>query len=90
MELCWTRRARGHWLWDYEDEVPLVEETESYIVGYGPTENPLTAFAVNSPRMTLSQSERDGLVAQHGAADLWVYQIGTYSRSGALFLSHIQ
>jgi len=90
MEVCWTRRARGHWLWDYEDEIPLVEEAETYMVGYGPIGSPLTAFTANSPRITFSQNERDGLVAQYGPANLWVYQIGTYSRSGALFLSHIQ
>lgn len=89
VEICWTRRARGHWLWDYADEIPLVEETERYIVGYGPVEAPFAAFTTNEPRMLLDRVDREDLVLQHGNADLWVSQIGTYARSSALFLLHL-
>ena len=35
LRLCWTRRARGSWLWLDGAETPLVEETERYLVSYG-------------------------------------------------------
>jgi len=89
IEICWTRRARGHWLWDYADEIPLVEEVERYLVGFGPVEAPFAAFTTYEPRFSLSQSEREGLVQLHGTANLWVAQIGTYVRSNALFLSQL-
>lgn len=88
LEICWTRRARGQWAWDYHGDVPLVEETERYIVGYGAIEAPLSALETNEPRIIISQAQRAELVDLHGAADLWVYQVGTYARSAALWLAH--
>ncbi len=87
IELSWTRRARGQWLWDYGVDVPLVEESENYMVGYGPADDPHTTFATSLPKFTLSQSERDDLIAEHGTADLWVVQVGTFSRSNPLLLA---
>lgn len=89
LDLCWTRRARGHWRWEAEGEVPLIEETEAYLVGYGLPDAPMAAFSVNEPRLTLNQAERSNLIAQHGPADLWVRQVGTYASSNALFLTRI-
>lgn len=87
VELCWTRRARGHWRWDFEDEVPLVEEAESYVVGYGDPAAPMAAYSTSAPRMVFTHSERQSLISQYGSADVWVRQIGTYARSGALLLT---
>ncbi len=86
-ELSWTRRARGHWHWDTQGEVPLVEESERYLVGYGPVDAPHNAFSVNEPHIVLSQAQRDELVSTHGPAKLWVRQVGTYSDSNALLLA---
>ncbi|MGB3472147.1 MAG: phage tail protein [Erythrobacter sp.] len=86
-EFCWIRRARGQWQWDAQGEVPLVEESEEYLVGYGPTSSPFAAFSVTEQRLVLSESERNALVSQHGAATLWVRQVGTYSSSNALQLA---
>ena len=38
--LQWTRRARGAWHWVDELATPLVEPTESYLVGLGDTAQP--------------------------------------------------
>ncbi|MEM7688581.1 MAG: phage tail protein [Pseudomonadota bacterium] len=89
IEWCWTRRARGQWVSSDGVEVPLVEESESYAVGYGPVDAPHTAFAISEARFILSPSQRAELVSTHGAADLWVQQIGTFARSSALWLSHL-
>ena len=89
LEMCWTRRARGQWRWDAEGEVPLIEETEEYRVGYGPTNAPHTAFSADAPALTLSQNEQTSLLTAYGPADLWVRQVGTYSSSDALFLTHL-
>ena len=85
--LCWTRRARGQWTWPDGVEVPLVEENESYTIGFGPTETPFASWAVSEPEFYLSASERDTLLAAHGPSNLWVKQVGSYGASPALLLA---
>jgi hypothetical protein len=89
-ELCWTRRARGHWRWDDSVDVPLVEEREAYLVGYGPTAAPFTAWSLREARLRLSQAERAVLLATYGPAPLWVKQVGTFDLSHALCLAEIR
>ncbi len=86
LELCWTRRARGQWRWDEAGEVPLVEEQELYLVGYGPTDAPYIAWPTASARLILSPGEQAEMLANHGFGELWVRQTGTYSQSNALRL----
>ncbi|OBV09955.1 phage tail protein [Erythrobacter dokdonensis] len=88
-ELCWTRRARGQWRWEDLVEVPLVEEQEQYLVGYGPALSPFVAWSVNEPRFELALEERSLLISTHGTAALWVRQIGTFGQSHPLFLAHL-
>lgn len=88
-DLCWTRRARGQWLWPEASEVPLVEEQQSYTVGYGPCEMPFATWSLDSPRFLLSLPERAALLTEFGAASLWVRQIGTFGQSTPLFLASI-
>ncbi|MEM8724611.1 MAG: phage tail protein [Pseudomonadota bacterium] len=85
--LCWTRRARGKWLWEDRVEVPLVEEQESYLVGFGPTSAPFQTWIVTKPEIVFSQSQRADLTAQFGAGPVWVKQIGTFDHSAALFIT---
>ncbi|MEM1194805.1 MAG: phage tail protein [Pseudomonadota bacterium] len=89
LSLCWTRRARGQWRWDTEGEVPLVEETEAYLVGYGPVDSPLTAYSVTEPRLVLTEAEQTALVFTNGPGSVWVKQVGTFSSSNALFLTEL-
>ena len=89
LSLQWIRRARGQWRWDVDGEVPLVEQEESYMVGYGPIEDPFAVFAVSEPLLILTQAEQQTLILDYGPANLWVRQVGTYSRSNALYLTSL-
>ncbi|EDL49047.1 phage tail protein [Erythrobacter sp. SD-21] len=84
--LRWTRRARGQWLWPDEVDLPVVEETESYEVGYGPVTFPLEKWVVAAPWLQISSETVIGLLASHGSQGLWVRQIGDTSRSRAIAL----
>ncbi|MEO1731804.1 MAG: phage tail protein [Pseudomonadota bacterium] len=89
LSLQWIRRARGQWRWDVDGEIPLVEEEESYVVGYGPIEDPFAVFAVSEPLVIFTQADQEALISDHGPANLWVRQVGTYSRSSALYLTSL-
>ena len=88
-KLLWTRRARGNWRWSETSEVPLVEEQESYLLGYGPCDAPLILFALEQPRYVLTPAQRTDLIANYGAQDLWVRQVGTFGQSSPLFLTSL-
>ncbi|MDJ0642781.1 MAG: phage tail protein [Erythrobacter sp.] len=86
--LCWTRRARGQWMWKDYVETPLVEEQESYLVGFGPPASPHRTWAVNLPEIEFSLGDRVELMSLYGAGPLWVRQVGTFDQSNALLLTH--
>ncbi len=88
-ELCWTRRARGQWLWQDYIDTPLIEESESYLVGVGPPANPDVSWQTNSPSMALSSTEVANLIQSHAGADVWVCQLGTYGNSPATKIATI-
>lgn len=83
----WTRRARGQWRWEDSVEVPLVEEREAYLAGYGPVEAPFASWSPEASSLRLTLAERVALVANHGPAALWVKQIGTFDHSQPLRLA---
>lgn len=85
-DLSWTRRARGQWQWHDAVETPLIEQTESYLLGIGPAESPAVQWTVDSPHLTLSAAAMDGLRRDYPGQTLWVCQIGTFSRSAPLVL----
>lgn len=85
----WTRRARGQYRWDDNVDVPLVEEREAYLVGFGPTEAPHAVWQPADPTLQLTSAARANLVAAHGPGPLWVRQIGTFDRSAALLLASL-
>ena len=85
----WTRRARGQWRWDDGVDVPLVEEREAYLAGYGPETAPVASWALSEPWLDLSAAEASALIASHGPADLWVRQVGTYDQSPPLLLASL-
>jgi hypothetical protein len=85
----WTRRARGGWRWDDGVDVPLVEEREAYLVGFGPVETPFAAWERNLPLLDLTAAERAQLIALHGPGFLWVRQVGTFDQSPPLLLAHL-
>jgi hypothetical protein len=83
----WTRRARGHWRWEDGVEVPLVEERQAYVVGFGPTQAPHVAWQTETPSLRLTAAELAELLGTHGPGTLWVKQIGTFDRSAPLLLA---
>jgi hypothetical protein len=83
----WTRRARGQWGWNDGVDVPLVEERESYLVGFGSVDAPFQSWVRDAPWLRLTAAERAALIATHGPAALWVKQLGTYGQSPALLLA---
>jgi hypothetical protein len=85
----WTRRGRGQWRWGDSVEVPLVEERELYVVGYGPPEAPHVAWSRGEPWIRLTDNELSGITATHGPGTLWVRQIGTFDQSRALLLANL-
>lgn len=89
LTLAWTRRARGGWLWlDGVDE-PLVEETEAYLVTYGPLASPIAMWNVTTPSLTLAAATLGSLAASHAGGPFYAQQIGTYGMSDALYLTHL-
>lgn len=87
LELCWIRRARGGWSWQGTVEVPLNEQVESYEVGIGDPAAPVMAWDVPTPSLIIGAAELAQLQADHPAQPIWVRQVGSYSRSPALFLT---
>ncbi|NBB24086.1 hypothetical protein GVM20_02985 [Porphyrobacter sp. SLTP] len=85
----WTRRGRGQWRWEDSVEVPLVEEREAYLVGYGPVDAPHAAWQRDAAWLRLTLAERTALIAAHGPAPLWVRQVGTFDRSLPLLLASL-
>lgn len=83
----WTRRARGQYRWEDGVEVPLVEEREAYLFGFGPAEAPNAMWQANAPALALTSAERANLIAAHGAGPVWVRQVGTFDHSPPLLLA---
>lgn len=88
-EFCWTRRARGHWRWQFASDVPLVEQSEAYLVGFGSTDTPHQVWQVTDTRYEMSSAERADLLNNYGPDKLWVKQIGTFGLSSPLLLANL-
>jgi len=85
--LRWTRRSRGSWLWLDGVEAPLQEQSELYLVGYGPIDAPVASWQVNVAEMSLSASQWVTLEEALPASGFWVRQIGTYAQSLPLLIA---
>lgn len=85
--LCWIRRARGAWGWRDGVDVPLVEQTESYLVGLGPVSAPDLQWEVSSPTLLLDPATVASLASTHSGAAIWVRQIGNHALSYPLLLT---
>jgi hypothetical protein len=89
LRLCWTRRARGAWLWVDGAETPLVEETERYQVDFGPIGAPLASWIVTTNQLVLSAATRTSLQAQLANGPLNVRQSGSYAASEPAFIANL-
>lgn len=86
MAFCWTRRARGAFLWEGTVEPPLVEQAELYEVGLGNPDQPLLTWQTAVPRLDIDGPSLAALAAAHSGEPLWVRQIGSFARSLPLHL----
>ncbi|MCJ2189129.1 phage tail protein [Novosphingobium beihaiensis] len=86
LRLNWTRRARGGWQWQDGIDMPLVEQTESYIVTLGPDDAPVALWPVSTPKLDISSAQLAALSALAPAGVLRVRQQGTHALSPALQL----
>lgn len=86
---CWIRRSRGSWSWPEGVEVPLVEQSEAWLVGAGPVENPLRQWHTDRPELVLADADYIALLGAAAGAALWVRQIGSAALSLPLLLGHL-
>ena len=84
--LSWTRRARGGWQWQDGVDMPLVEQTEAYLVTLGPLDTPAAMWPVNAPQLDISAAMLSGLSASTPGGELHVRQQGTHDLSAPLLL----
>lgn len=87
--MCWTRRARGAWLWIDGAETPLVEETERYLVTYGDAASPISSWTVSFAEIDLPASQLADLGASLPDGAFHVRQLGSYAVSEPLFLTQL-
>jgi Putative phage tail protein len=89
LRLCWTRRARGAWLWPDGADVPLVEEIERYQVDYGPVGAPIASWNVTTNELVVSPAALISLQAQLANGPLHVRQLGSYATSEPAFIANL-
>ena len=61
--------------------MPLVEEQESYRVGFGPVDAPISQWDVPQPSFTLPASAWDSLTGAYPDDVFWVRQVGSHAVS---------
>lgn len=81
--VSWTRRARGAWEWLDGVDVPLVEESERYCVGIGPTDQPSRLWVLDEPQIILTPA----MLSPYPGQPIWVQQIGRHAKSHPLLLT---
>ncbi|QZD91729.1 phage tail protein [Qipengyuania xiapuensis] len=84
IHLSWRRRARGQWLWPDEVEIPLVEQSESYLIGLGSPDQPVAQWDSNGPGLTIDGDQASALRLQYPGLQFWVRQRGSHALSRAL------
>jgi hypothetical protein len=87
LRMCWTRRARGAWLWLDGADTPLVEETERYLVTYGDPASPAANWTVTKPEIEIPSGQLTALSASLAGGAFHVRQLGSYATSEPLFLT---
>ena len=87
LDLGWTRRARGAWVWDDGVDVPLHEELEVYSVTFGDPAGPAASWIVTEPRLAIDEATITMLASLLPGGELSVRQQGSYAFSDALFLA---
>lgn len=87
LKLTWTRRARGCWAWRDDVDMPLVEESERYIVTYEAPGRPAAlTWHVDTTTLIIAADDMADISA-NGPGHLLVRQQGTYALSHPLHLT---
>lgn len=86
LRLAWTRRARGAAPWRDGVDMPLVEETERYLVTLGPLGAPAAQWTTAQPWLDLAPPLLAELSASAPGETLRVRQQGTHAISPPLTL----
>jgi len=89
MQLGWTRRARGAYQWVDGVDTPLHEQSEAYVVTFGPVDTPLSTWNVTVPQLIISAGAMADLAAMSPAGEFHVRQLGSYALSEPLFLTSL-
>lgn len=87
LELTWTRRARGAWTWLDGVDAPLHEQTEAYLVTYGPLGAPAALWELTTPSLLIDATQLANLAASLPGESFRVRQQGTYALSEHLVLA---
>lgn len=87
VQLRWTRRARGAFRWLDGVDTPLHEQSEAYLVSYGPAEAPLATWETIVPELALSASTLADLASMLPMGEFHVRQRGSYAQSDPLYLT---
>jgi hypothetical protein len=87
LALEWCRRSRGSWAWLDGVEVPLSEQTETYLVGLGDSEAPDLRWETGAPLIEIAASIWSSIKSAHAGKPLWVRQVGTAAASIPLLLT---
>lgn len=89
LTLSWTRRARGGWSWTDGIDMPLQEQSETYLVALGGWSSPIMQWQVQTPELALDAATMSSLRAAHAGASIEVRQQGTYALSEPLILATV-
>lgn len=84
--LGWTRRARGARYWQDGVDMPMVEQSESYVVTLGPIDTPRALWTTASPTLEIGAATLTALAASWPGEALRVRQQGTHTMSDPLLL----
>jgi hypothetical protein len=87
--LEWCRRSRGSWAWLDGVEVPLSEQTETYLVGLGDSEAPELRWETGVALLEIDAADWSSIRSVHAGKPLWVRQVGTTAASLPLLLTII-
>lgn len=84
LNLRWTRRARGAWVWADGVEVPLNEESEKYIVTLEANGTRLAMWATTLPELAITSQEQTDLQSASSAGTFVIRQQGKFALSDGL------
>ncbi|WP_408590597.1 phage tail protein [Novosphingobium sp.] len=76
VQVIWTRRARGSWMWPDAVETPLNEERELYQISYGVDSSPVRIWQVTTPVVNFTAADLADLSATGAPNRLQVRQLG--------------